>query len=741
MPIQPLSDKLFDYLIKDLSGERFEALAKLLFAAEIGNEFVPLGGMHDGGADGFLNLDVAVGKKPGTFFQFSVTDKDRAKAKILQTIAALIKAGRSPKHLIYTTNEYLPKQDVLSESAFDKYQVLLTVKDHERLRQLVNSDSGANKAFLHFFAADIAAIRHSAENLRGSVNQFVKDPTVFAFLDYELKERFAQDHLQDRILDSLIYWALRDTDPDAGKLMSREQIAEAINAVFPTAVSVLTSQIGTRLADLSKKVQGEAERIRHHKSQNLFCLPFEMRKQLAERALEEAKLQDDFLASLQQRLVTQARTSLSPEMKEIGTSLVFASVHDYFVEQGLILAAYLENKVESVTISDQIVERQVERVLAIFPDTARVSPALIEDALTVLRGVFYAPSAVETSYLGYLSRTSLLFMTLQKSPRMIEYFNQMAGNFRLLVGTDMLVKAMSEQQLEPERRQVENLLKACLAMGSKLVLTEPVLEEVFTHLHAVDLEYRNHYLPNEAYLSPAIASECDRILIRAYYHTRFSGKRVAWETFLHQFLDVAALRLKSEKGRAELRGLLVQRFGMEYLSGEELGSGVDQAEAEQLANKLAEARGAGKNQVLSKNDALMVHAVYRQRRSHREQAIYDGFGYRTWWLTKETWVLNFTGSLVAREGGVPYIMRPEFILNFIALAPKAASVRKSFRDLLPTTVGLQLGQHLKPEVMHQLLSGTEEWASLTPERVSVIIGDRVNRLKHDRLKRYLSNVS
>ena len=86
-------------------------------------------------------------------------------------------------------------------------------------------------------------------------------------------------------------------------------------------------------------------------------------------------------------------------------------------------------------------------------------------------------------------------------------------------------------------------------------------------------------------------------------------------------------------------------------------------------------------------------------------------------------------------------MRPEFILNFIALAPKAASVRKSFRDLLPTTVGLQLGQHLKPDVMHQLLSGTEEWASLTPERVSVIIGDKVNRLKHDRLKRYLSNVS
>lgn len=741
MTILSVSDKLFDYLINDLSGERFEALAKLLFAAEMGEEFVPLGGMHDGGADGFLDIAVTIGKKPGTFFQFSVTEADRAKTKIMQTVVALIKAGRSPKHLIYSTNKYLPKQDVLRESVFEKHQVLLTVKDHERLRQLVSSEPVANKAFLDFFAADIAAIKHSAENLRGSVNQFVKDPTVFAFLDYELRERFVQDHLQDRILDSLIYWALRDTDPDAGQLMSRHQIAEAINGVFPTAVSVLTSQIDTRLADLSKKAQGEAERIRHHKPQDLFCLPFEIRKQLAERALEEAKLQDDFLSSVQQRLVTQTRTPLSTDMQEIGTSLIFASVHDYFVEQGLILAAYLENKVETVTISDQIVERQVERVLESFPGTARISPALIEDALAVLRGVFYTPSAVEKSYLGYLSRTSLLFMTLQKSPRMIEYFNQMAGNFRLLVGSDMLVKAISEQQLEQECRPVENLLKACLAMGSKLVLTEPVLEEVFTHLHAVDLEYRNHYLPNEAYLSPAIASECDRILIRAYYHSRFSGRRVAWDSFLHQFIDVAALRSKSEKGRTDLRGLLIQRFGMNFLSEEDIASGVNQEAVKQLADKLADARGAGKHHVLSKNDALMAHAVYRQRRSHGENAIYDGFGYRTWWLTKETGVLNFTGSLVASEGGVPYIMRPEFILNFIALAPKAASVRKSFRDLLPTTVGLQLGEHLKPEVMHQLLSGTEEWASLTPERVNVIISDKVNRLKHDRLKRYLSNIS
>ena len=329
-------------------------------------------------------------------------------------------------------------------------------------------------------------------------------------------------------------------------------------------------------------------------------------------------------------------------------------------------------------------------------------------------------------------------MTLQKSPRMIEYFNKMGGNFRLLVGSDLLVKALSEQLLPSEQRQVETLLLACNQLGTKLVLTEPVLRELYTHLHATDLEYRNHYLPNEAYLTEQGVAECNRIFIRAYYYAK-STKKISWDKFINQFLDCAALRDKSQKGIEQLRGLLIQRFKMDYLSEDELSGGIDLARVGLLADKLAATR-VEKNYELSHNDALMVYAIYRQRKSLKEHAIYDGFGYKTWWLTKETQVLNFTGELVSSEGGVPYIMRPEFILNFIVLAPKAAHVRESFRELLPTTVGLQLGQHLKSDVMHQILSGAEEWASLTPERVSVMIEDKVNRLKYDRFKRYQANI-
>jgi hypothetical protein len=301
MAIQPVSQKLFDYLLDNVSGDSFEQLAKRIYGAAYGDDFVPLGGMHDGGADGFHLPHVSPGKKPDTFYQYSVTDSMRAKDKITQTINALRKASRTPRHVIYSTTENIPKQDVIVTEVFDEYQVLLGVRDRDRLRQLVNLNLEVNRLFLEFFRADIEAVKDSAKSLEGAVNHYVQDPTVFALLDYELKDRFSRDQLQQRILDSLIYWALRDTDPDASRFLGRSEIAEAIRSVFPTAESVLVPQLNARLIELSKKAVGGLERIRNYKSQEVFCLPFEMRKQLAERAIEESSLQSSFLDSIKQR--------------------------------------------------------------------------------------------------------------------------------------------------------------------------------------------------------------------------------------------------------------------------------------------------------------------------------------------------------------------------------------------------------------------------------------------------------
>jgi hypothetical protein len=136
----------------------------------------------------------------------------------------------------------------------------------------------------------------------------------------------------------------------------------------------------------------------------------------------------------------------------------------------------------------------------------------------------------------------------------------------------------------------------------------------------------------------------------------------------------------------------------------------------------------------------MVLSVYAQRRAGHEVAVYDGFGLKTWWLTKETNVLMHTGELVKENGSMPYIMRPEFLLNFLTLSPKANVVDPAVRDLLPSHVGLQIGQHLPSGHMQKLLAHVDDWKQLPPARVEVRVTDAVDQLKYDRLKRYAANV-
>ncbi len=60
--------------------------------------------------------------------------------------------------------------------------------------------------------------------------------------------------------------------------------------------------------------------------------------------------------------------------------------------------------------------------------------------------------------------------TLQAEPRIIEYFSAMSSSFRLFLGSNILVKALSERYLDEEDQVARNLLKmaAALSKGSLL---------------------------------------------------------------------------------------------------------------------------------------------------------------------------------------------------------------------------------------------------------------------------------
>lgn len=746
MTIQIVSEELFSYLMEKTSGVKFENFAKQLFANIFEESFIPLGGIHDGGADGALSSYIQEVKgKVNTFIQFTTTAETGVKTKITETIKSLEKSGRTARQIIYATSIALPKSDVIAQETFDKHGVMIQFRDYERIKNYINTETKCNQLFYEFFSSEITALSNAARQNLTTINEYATDPTVYVYLNYELKSKHTKNHINEQVLDALIYWSLRETDPDRNIFVARQNIQESIEGLFPQAKSVLIPHLNKRLSALSTKGAGGEERLRHYKKTDSFSLPYEMRTTLANEASTALARQANFRSSIANRLISEIGSIDDPAARLACEQLTFQTVHRYFIDQGLLLAAFLEGKLASIHVSDQVVEDIMVKVIANTEHARKITPDMFGACLSSLRGIFYNPHTEEREYLSYLSKTSCLLVTMQSAPRLLEYFNKMGGNFRLIVGTDLIIKAMSERYLEGDQRQVSNILGICTKLGSQIILAEPVLDEVYTHLHATDLEFRNHYAEPEKYITKDMAVDSDRIMIRTYFHCKKTeGGPKSWKSFMEQFVTHSALRIRAESARQDLKGYLLQKFNMKFISLEELKGTVNDAEVSEQAAKLDEARqvrtGNNKHGDLAYNDILMAHATYAQRRRHNESGIYDGFGFRTWWLTKETHVLAFTKELVISEGGTPYIMRPEFILNFVSLAASADNIRNSFSELLPTTAGLQLGKHLSSEVMHQLMGDAEEWGDRPPERVSTMINDRINRLKHDQFKRYAENI-
>lgn len=728
--MDPISDALATYLLSGIDGFATEDLVVALLEMRHGSKFESMGGRKDGGADGrFLGVYSQGG---GHFVQ--VSREGNIEKKITKTIARLREVGRAVTALNYWTHIDAPTRDIVEEAVSKASGVLVRIRDRSSLFKLINESKETRAHTRTLFKGQIDELV-AQKNVPKAVSQFSKDPTVYAYLKFEAGERHQRTDVLIPVVDALIYWSLRETDPDKkdadGKslLLSRVQLKQKIAEALPGARNMVEPRIDARLALLCKKDQAGNQRVRFYKEGDSFCLPFEMRATLADEGAEDAGLTELVVESLRQR----ASNAGAEAERDIVAKVTMDVIYKHFYEQGLVLAAFLEKRLETITTEDQILEVELNKSL----DEEVVSQACYASALKALRGFFYNPNEIETRFQKRLSRTSLLLVSLKHSPQLLDYFNGMTGQFRLLVGTDILVKTLSELFLPEEYQTVTNLLRVAHEAGATLVLSEPVLEELFTHVVAANQEFKNHYAAREAFINNAVASQSGRILIRSYFYAKSAKKVKSWGQFVNSFVDFDSLNSNPVNASSQFAAFLSKRFGMENVSKDELCEGIDPAECEALAQQLLK-RNPDKKPALAQNDALMALAVYAQRRRRRETMKYDGFGLATWWLTKETLILAYTGDHV-RKAGTSYVMRPEFLLNFLSLAPNIKLSERG-RQLLPTHVGLQLGQHLSDAQMEKLLSAVEEWRDLPQERVDIRMSEFADRLKYDRLKQYGANV-
>jgi hypothetical protein len=229
-----------------------------------------------------------------------------------------------------------------------------------------------------------------------------------------------------------------------------------------------------------------------------------------------------------------------------------------------------------------------------------------------------------------------------------------------------------------------------------------------------------------------MAREVPKILVRAYLYNKSEQHGPNnWPAFVSQFVSYDVLH--KPDAIQEMRNYLTATFSMQYRSNEDLASLTKVDEVDALTERLLPVK---KHEALARNDALMCCAVYGHRRRQSESSALSEFGYKTWWLTNESAILKHTRQLQADNQNTRYIMRPDFLLNFLAFAPQTAEVRKMFASVFPSSLGVQLSKRMDEDAFHKIMAEVKEAESYEDGRRLAIMARCADKLKADFTRRY-----
>jgi hypothetical protein len=732
LPNQAINTDLMMIALGKIQGFPFEAFVNDFFGSLLGKTFIPLGGIKDGGADGFETY-VSEDSSGKSFMQASV--RMDVEDKVRQTVQRLREFGREPRSLTYVTSKPVKALDILEENLTAELDVTVRIRDANYLASHANDNLGTQAAYNHHLRYLNESLDHIGSSTVVMPSSHVRDPSVFVFLSQEIERRDGNQTLVADVVDSLILWSLEETDPDEGRLMTEPEILQKILEVLPSVESLVKPRLSKRLAALSTKKRNDGRAVRRYRATSQYCLPFETRQLLRGENQTDETLRTAVEASIEERILVIPHDGLGEVGLNEAVKVTMRSLQLTFERQGLTFISSLQKDepTEMVVVTDSLAAALEELNI-----NGRRRKLIGDVAFECLRGVLYESTTPEREYLHKLSRTYALLFTLNSEPKLVDFFQRMAGDFYLYVGSDQLVRALSEICLDEADKVVTNTLKMSAQAGAKLVLTESALDEIVHHLRGCDHEFQNTFADIEDRVTYELARNSPKIMVRAYMYSRLGNNRRArptsWKSFVNQFCSFEVLH--RPQAFEAIRRYLQNEFSMDYKDRIELRELVNEKQLAESATTLEE--NGNKKFELAENDALMVLAVYGHRRKKRESSNISEFGYQTWWLTGETRVLRHTGDIVRNNSGGKYVMRPDFLLNFLTLAPAAAQARESFSSIFPSLLGVTLSRRMADAPFKKMLGLVKESENMNDSRRMAAIAEYSDKLKSDLHRQYLT---
>ncbi|MYA73390.1 MAG: hypothetical protein F4Y27_01745 [Acidimicrobiaceae bacterium] len=713
----PPQTELVRIALDRTNGTEFETFVLSFLSSKLGAAFVPLGGLHDGGADGLVDTNIFMNNDRQSAFMQASIDRDPI-AKIRRTMRRLREVGREPSELLYVTSQVIPRIDLEQETLSGELGASVRIMDGNYIIYQVPTDSGSISAYYEH-------LHHQTQYLQGigrgavlSSSEHVSDPHVYTYLVGQIDRELSNGSFVDGVLDALIVFALEGTDPTEGILMSESDIRAKILETLPTSKAILDDCLRHRLETMSRKPQ---RRIRWHQHEDRWALPYDDRKELEDASIEDESLRIE----VRQELTIQfSSLELPPDVESTQLAdLTLATIQLAFEDDGLRFSAFLEDGTPSD--STPFVSDALRSAMSASSLTGDTRLAAADAVLLVLRDVFYSSTPRQRTLLQRISRAYGILFALQGEPRVLRYFDDAMTNTHLYVGSDVLVSALSERYVQPEDQHTRNLLKSAHLAGATLILAAPVLDEVLGHLRASDREYTNYVQPMGS-LEYELATHQPKILVRAFLYSQVSSTHTrpkSWDEFVNQFCTYQ--NLHHENATIQLQRYLTSQFSLQFTDWPAILDVCDEARNMFLKNALMPLKGSD---FLASNDAYIYQLVTHRRSLEGTADDASEFGYQTWWLS------SGEGAAVramahADHGTTRILMRPEFLEKFILLSPSAAQARQSMSDFLPSLLGIKIARRVAEDDYHKMMDSLKEAESLETGGRAAKIADFTDRLR------------
>jgi hypothetical protein len=676
---------------------RFEQFASAFLASEFPSLRTVASPSGDEGRDAELFSPEG---EPDVVLQYSVTAYwDR---KIRATAKRVREKWASAKQLIYVTNQPLGAEaDALKRELRKDYSLALDVRAKSYFVERFEGDAH-REAVAEALARDIVdPYLASKEVIQAKAQALTQGESRAAhlFLELQWEDDTRDKGLTKTAFDGLVRMCLRSTTNE--NRLPRKAIHEQTCRILEGRdQDFVVREVDKALSRLTKHY------IRHHTTEDEFCLTFEesqrIKGRLAETEIQDRKLIDE-IRGFVSSVFSDEQVSDPAALDALSIACRFG-VERFLLHRGELFVSALERGAMKSLGYDTVPQIAVEEVQnrKLGVESERLEAAIV-------RALTSSGPGVE-KYLRDIADTYTLLAFLRETPDVQQAVKKMFSAGEIWLDTSIVLPLLAEEVVDKENWQFRRLVEIARSAGLRFKVAHGVIEEVERHINrslacvnTPSGEWRGSY----PYLYAFYVSTGAETTKFSSWLNIFCGQERPEEDisdYLETFFGVVTADISDDAGRAdpELRAAVKEawvRIHTERRNNNYFGGEFDP----HLVLRLAE------------HDTDNYVGVVVRR--HQEGS--SVFGFSSWWLT-----LDHMAFAIQRQiepvisGKVPPspVMSADFLTNYLAFGPLRDRVGGAKTAGLPVSIDPSAVQGLTPELV-ELARTVRKEAEGLPEHV------------------------